>query len=79
MEVMDVLDALERHDGFVGRHIGPTAAEQSAMLEALDLRSLEELTARAVPAAIRRGYSARFALRCAMRPPSWRIWLSWRR
>jgi glycine dehydrogenase len=53
MQLLDSLAALERHDDFVGRHIGPSAEERAAMLAALGLRSLEELTSRAVPAAIR--------------------------
>ncbi len=53
MQALETLAALERHDEFVGRHIGPTADEQALMLQALGLRSLEELTDRAVPAAIR--------------------------
>src|SRR3984957_15465716 len=53
MEVLDALAALERHDAFVSRHIGPTADEQEAMLGVLGLRSLDDLTARAVPDAIR--------------------------
>ena len=38
---------------FVARHIGPTAAEQAAMLDDLGLGSLEELIAEVVPEAIR--------------------------
>ncbi len=53
MQMLDTLAALERHDAFIGRHIGPDADEQAAMLAALGLRSLEELTDKAVPAAIR--------------------------
>jgi glycine dehydrogenase len=55
MELLDALAALERHDAFVSRHIGPTADEQAAMLDVLGLRTLDELTARAVPVAIRAG------------------------
>ena len=46
---------MSEHDAFARRHIGPDAAEQRAMLEALGFSSLEELIDRAVPAAIRRG------------------------
>jgi glycine dehydrogenase len=53
MQMLDTLAALERHDAFIGRHIGPDADEQAAMLAALGLRSLEELTDKAVPSAIR--------------------------
>ena len=42
------------HAPFARRHIGPDAAEQAAMLEALGLKSLEELVDLAVPASIRR-------------------------
>ena len=38
---------------FASRHIGPDAAEIAAMLRLLELPSLDELTARTVPAAIR--------------------------
>ena len=40
-------------DDFAGRHIGPRASDQAAMLEALGLADLEALIARAVPSAIR--------------------------
>jgi glycine dehydrogenase len=40
-------------DDFVGRHIGPTAAEQAHMLEVLGVGSLDELLDQTVPAAIR--------------------------
>jgi glycine dehydrogenase len=53
MQTLDTLAALERHDAFVARHIGPTPDEQAAMLSVLGLRSLDELTDRAVPASIR--------------------------
>jgi glycine dehydrogenase len=42
------------HDAFARRHIGPDAAEQAAMLEALGCASLDALVDRAVPAGIRR-------------------------
>ncbi|HYU39177.1 MAG TPA: aminomethyl-transferring glycine dehydrogenase [Acidimicrobiia bacterium] len=47
------LPELEAPDEFVGRHIGPDADEQSRMLDALGLSSLEELIDRAVPDSIR--------------------------
>src|SRR5262245_18097423 len=53
MTTEDALAALEQHDSFVARHVGPSAADRAAMLAELGLGSLEELTARAVPAAIR--------------------------
>jgi glycine dehydrogenase len=53
MDSSDALAALERNDGFVSRHVAPSPAEQAAMLAALGLSSLEELTTKAVPAAIR--------------------------
>ncbi len=46
--------AFEHPDRFVRRHIGPSPADQRAMLGALDLQSLDELVGRAVPADIRR-------------------------
>ncbi len=45
---------LEEPDRFVTRHVGPTPAEQSTMLDALGLASLDELIDRAVPDSIRR-------------------------
>src|SRR5262245_7936104 len=53
MTIADDLAALEQNDSFVSRHVAPSAADQAAMLAALGLGSLEELTAKAVPAAIR--------------------------
>ncbi len=47
------LDALEQRDQFVGRHVGPDAAEERAMLAAIGAASLEELAAQVVPPAIR--------------------------
>ncbi|TCO79256.1 glycine dehydrogenase (decarboxylating) alpha subunit /glycine dehydrogenase (decarboxylating) beta subunit [Plasticicumulans lactativorans] len=49
------LGELEQTTDFVGRHIGPTAAEQAAMLAELGLDSLDALIARVVPADIRSG------------------------
>jgi len=47
------LRELEARDEFTRRHIGPDAAERQAMLDALDLQSLDELIEQAVPASIR--------------------------
>ena len=44
---------LEPAADFPSRHIGPDAAEVEAMLKALGLASIDELTARTVPAGIR--------------------------
>ncbi len=46
--------ALDDPDRFVRRHIGPDAAQTTAMLTALGLSSLDQLIERAVPEAIRR-------------------------
>ena len=40
---------LENHQEFVRRHIGPSEAEQQAMLKALGLNSLDELIEQTVP------------------------------
>jgi glycine dehydrogenase len=47
------LGELEARDAFVGRHIGPNDDEIAAMLATVEASSLEDLTARAVPAQIR--------------------------
>ena len=47
------LSALEQHDEFIGRHIGPCATEMAAMLAAIGADSLEQLIDQTVPAAIR--------------------------
>jgi glycine dehydrogenase len=47
------LAALFATDDFVGRHIGPTPAEQAHMLQVLGVGSLDELLDQTVPAAIR--------------------------
>jgi glycine dehydrogenase len=47
------LPELEAPDEFVGRHVGPAADEQSRMLDALGLSSLDVLIDRAVPDSIR--------------------------
>lgn len=53
MTVQDLpLAALEDHDAFARRHIGPDASEQAAMLETLGLGSLDELIGETIPASI---------------------------
>ena len=47
------LSALEQKDEFIGRHIGPCAAEIAAMLDALGVASLDQLIDQTVPAVIR--------------------------
>ncbi|PIJ48994.1 glycine dehydrogenase (aminomethyl-transferring) [Erwinia sp. OLTSP20] len=46
------LSQLEHHGAFIARHIGPSVAEQQAMLQIAGVDSLDELTARVVPADI---------------------------
>ncbi|MDR0775451.1 MAG: aminomethyl-transferring glycine dehydrogenase [Azonexus sp.] len=53
MPLNQPLSALEQRDEFIARHIGPNAAEISAMLAAIGAASLEELIAQTVPTAIR--------------------------
>ena len=48
------LSELEQTDDFIRRHIGPDAAEQQAMLDALGAPSLAELIAQTVPQSILR-------------------------
>lgn len=48
------LQQLENHDEFIGRHIGPSADEQAAMLAELGADSLEALTKDTVPGSILR-------------------------
>ena len=48
------LTQLEHHDEFIGRHIGPSADEQKAMLDVLGAESLEALTKDTVPGSILR-------------------------
>ena len=48
------LAALEQHDAFIGRHIGPSAPEQARMLEVLGYPSRAALVDALIPAAIRR-------------------------
>jgi glycine dehydrogenase len=47
------LSALEQHDEFIHRHIGPCAAEMTEMLAAIGAASLDQLIDQTVPAAIR--------------------------
>ncbi|MBS1161025.1 MAG: gcvP [Proteobacteria bacterium] len=47
------LSALEQSDEFISRHIGPCAAETTAMLAAIGASSLEQLIDQTIPAAIR--------------------------
>ncbi|HMB72975.1 MAG TPA: glycine dehydrogenase (aminomethyl-transferring), partial [Gammaproteobacteria bacterium] len=47
------LSALEGHDEFIGRHIGPDESETAAMLAALGVASLDELIEEAMPSSIR--------------------------
>jgi glycine dehydrogenase len=42
-----------RHDNFESRHMGPRERELSAMLQTLGCKTLDELTDKAIPAAIR--------------------------
>ncbi|MBL8417194.1 MAG: aminomethyl-transferring glycine dehydrogenase [Dechloromonas sp.] len=53
MPLNQPLSALEQHDEFIGRHIGPCAAEIAAMLAAIGADSLENLIDQTVPSAIR--------------------------
>ncbi|AXS80046.1 aminomethyl-transferring glycine dehydrogenase [Dechloromonas sp. HYN0024] len=53
MPLNQPLSALEQHDEFIGRHIGPCASEMAAMLAAIGADSLEQLIDQTVPAAIR--------------------------
>ena len=56
---------LERRDAFVARHIGPSDADQSAMLDALGYGSRKALIDAIVPAAIRRPTSGAQAMALA--------------
>ncbi len=47
------LGALENADGFVSRHVAPSETEIAAMLREVGAASLDDLAAKAVPAAIR--------------------------
>ncbi|QRM19963.1 aminomethyl-transferring glycine dehydrogenase [Dechloromonas sp. TW-R-39-2] len=53
MPLNQPLSALEQHDEFIGRHIGPCSTEMAAMLAAIGADSLEQLIDQTVPAAIR--------------------------
>jgi glycine dehydrogenase len=53
MPLTQPLSALEQHDEFIGRHIGPSAAEMTEMLAAIGAASLDALIDQTVPAAIR--------------------------
>ena len=53
MPLNQPLSELEQHDEFIGRHIGPCAAEITAMLATIGADSLEQLIDQTVPAAIR--------------------------
>jgi len=53
MPLNQPLSALEQHDEFIGRHIGPCSSEIAAMLAAIGADSLENLIDQTVPAAIR--------------------------
>ena len=53
MPLNQSLSALEQHDEFIGRHIGPCATEMTAMLAAIGADSLDQLIEQTVPAAIR--------------------------
>ena len=46
------LAQLEQRDDFVGRHVGPDAAETRAMLDVLGLDSLDQLIEKVIPASI---------------------------
>jgi glycine dehydrogenase len=48
------LAALETHEAFAGRHIGPDTADQQAMLDTLGFASRAALMEAVIPAAIRR-------------------------
>lgn len=48
------LAALETHDAFAERHIGPDAASQQAMLDTLGFASRGDLIDAVIPASIRR-------------------------
>ena len=47
------LSALEQHDEFIDRHIGPCTTEMTEMLAAIGAASLDQLIDQTVPAAIR--------------------------
>lgn len=45
-------DDLTQQDEFIGRHVGPDAAEKAAMLDTLGIKSIDELIKQVVPDAI---------------------------
>ena len=53
MDAQLEFEALAAQDGFVSRHIGPSASEQAAMLAALGLPDRAALIARTIPESIR--------------------------
>ena len=53
MTPLDDLAALEGSDGFISRHVAPSESEIAAMLERVGVASLDALSTRTVPAAIR--------------------------
>ena len=53
MSALDELAVLEGRDSFIARHIAPAEAEIASMLAAIGAPSLDALTARTVPDAIR--------------------------
>ena len=50
---MATLSALEQHDEFIARHIGPDDADIASMIAAIGAGSLDDLIAQTVPGAIR--------------------------
>ena len=46
------LSTLEQKDAFIARHIGPSAAEQQAMLDELGVADLDQLITQTVPESI---------------------------
>ncbi|WP_415887508.1 aminomethyl-transferring glycine dehydrogenase [Neptuniibacter sp. QD37_6] len=46
------LSVLEQKDAFIARHIGPSAAEQQAMLAELDVTDMDQLISQTVPESI---------------------------
>ncbi|HEX7391209.1 MAG TPA: hypothetical protein VF286_13955, partial [Acidiphilium sp.] len=52
MDTLTTFDAVLAEDRFAARHIGPDAAERTAMLRELGIASIGALIARTVPGAI---------------------------
>ncbi|MGL5986029.1 MAG: hypothetical protein ACRCZ5_04020, partial [Burkholderiales bacterium] len=48
-----LLNALENHQEFIQRHIGPSESERAAMLKEIGASSLDDLVAQTVPESIR--------------------------